>query len=131
MIGFAGTDAKCDWLRELGFDYAFNYKKEDLSETLKKPAPNGVDVYYDNVSRTYSCNNYRTPSINANLDQCQSIPNTSQCGSLRFNADQFPSIPTNPLSSIRKTSKNCYYITSGGSTVASSGSMVSILTGPY
>ena len=50
MIGYAGTDAKCDWLRDLGFDYAFNYKKEDLSETLNKAAPGGIDVYYDNVS---------------------------------------------------------------------------------
>ncbi len=38
-------------MRDLGFDYAFNYKKEDLSETLNKAAPGGIDVYYDDVSR--------------------------------------------------------------------------------
>ena len=51
MIGYAGTDAKVKWLKEeLGFDFAFNYKKVNLSESLKEAAPEGVDVYYDNVS---------------------------------------------------------------------------------
>ena len=28
MIGFSGSDTKCDYLKsELGFDFAFNYKK--------------------------------------------------------------------------------------------------------
>ena len=49
VIGYAGTDAKCDWLKSLGFDYAFNYKTTDLRETLKEAAPKGIDVYYDNV----------------------------------------------------------------------------------
>ena len=50
MIGYAGTDDKVKWLKEeLGFDFAFNYKKVDLSESLKEAAPEGVDVYYDNV----------------------------------------------------------------------------------
>ena len=50
MIGYAGTDEKVKWLEEeLGFDFAFNYKKVNLSESLKEAAPEGVDVYYDNV----------------------------------------------------------------------------------
>ena len=27
VIGYAGTDEKVQWLKDLGFDYAFNYKK--------------------------------------------------------------------------------------------------------
>ena len=51
MIGYAGTDDKVKWLKEeLGFDFAFNYKKVDLSESLKDAAPEGVDVYFDVVS---------------------------------------------------------------------------------
>ncbi|KAJ8722176.1 hypothetical protein PYW08_004578 [Mythimna loreyi] len=50
VIGFAGTDEKCEWLvKELGFDYAANYKTTDLSKFLKESAPNGVDCYFDNV----------------------------------------------------------------------------------
>ena len=50
MIGYAGTDDKVKWLKEeLGFDFAFNYKKVNLSDSLWKAAPEGIDVYYDNV----------------------------------------------------------------------------------
>ena len=49
MIGYAGRDDKVKWLKELGFDFAYNYKKVNLSESLKEAAPDGVDVYYDNV----------------------------------------------------------------------------------
>ena len=49
VIGYAGTDEKVKWLKELGFDSAYNYKKVNLSESLKEAAPDGIDVYYDNV----------------------------------------------------------------------------------
>lgn len=50
VIGFAGTDEKCEWLvNELGFNSAGNYKTVDIAEFLKKNAPNGVDCYFDNV----------------------------------------------------------------------------------
>jgi prostaglandin reductase 1 len=51
VIGFAGSDEKCNWLtKELKFDYAFNYKKISLEDALKNAAPKGVDVFFDNVS---------------------------------------------------------------------------------
>jgi len=49
VIGFAGTDEKCAWLKELGFDHAFNYKTCDIDKALKEGAPKGVDCYFDNV----------------------------------------------------------------------------------
>ncbi|XP_039453380.1 prostaglandin reductase 1-like [Culex pipiens pallens] len=49
VIGIAGTDEKCAWLRELGFDHAINYKTADIGAELKVAAPNGVDCYFDNV----------------------------------------------------------------------------------
>merc|ERR1712088_735084 len=49
VIGFAGTDEKCAWLKSIGFDEAFNYKKCVVAESLVKAAPNGVDCYFDNV----------------------------------------------------------------------------------
>ncbi len=52
MIGYAGSDAKVSWLKELGFHHAFNYKTQDLRKTLSEAAPDGVDIYYDNVSCT-------------------------------------------------------------------------------
>ncbi|WP_298503866.1 NADP-dependent oxidoreductase [uncultured Maribacter sp.] len=50
VIGSAGSDSKCKFLvEECGFDYAINYKTEDLNQKLKEYAPNGVHIYYDNV----------------------------------------------------------------------------------
>jgi NADPH-dependent curcumin reductase CurA len=49
-VGIAGGDAKCSWLtRELGFDAAVDYKSGALFKTLKAAAPQGIDVYFDNV----------------------------------------------------------------------------------
>jgi NADPH-dependent curcumin reductase CurA len=51
VIGFAGSQEKCDWLtKELKFDFAFNYKKVSIDDALKKAAPKGADIFFDNVS---------------------------------------------------------------------------------
>ncbi|MET9362580.1 NADP-dependent oxidoreductase [Streptomyces sp. NPDC006632] len=50
VIGSAGSDEKVKWLvEELGFDAAFNYKKGPVLEQLRAAAPDGIDVYFDNV----------------------------------------------------------------------------------
>jgi NADPH-dependent curcumin reductase CurA len=50
VIGSAGSDAKVAHLRdELGLDAAFNYKDGPLGELLRAAAPDGIDVYFDNV----------------------------------------------------------------------------------
>jgi NADPH-dependent curcumin reductase CurA len=47
-IGSAGSDEKVEWLREIGFDQAFNYKRGVLAQ-LRNAAPSGIDVYFENV----------------------------------------------------------------------------------
>ncbi|MEH2509671.1 NADPH-dependent curcumin reductase CurA [Nitrobacteraceae bacterium AZCC 1564] len=50
VIGVAGGKDKCNWLTsELGFDAAVDYKAEAVFKALKSAAPNGIDVYFDNV----------------------------------------------------------------------------------
>ncbi|MBK8598090.1 MAG: NADP-dependent oxidoreductase [Holophagales bacterium] len=50
VVGIAGGAEKCRYVTdELGFDAAIDYKGEDVRETLKRHAPKGVDVYFDNV----------------------------------------------------------------------------------
>jgi hypothetical protein len=50
VIGIAGGPSKCEWVvDELGFDACLDYKRGDLKDALKAAAPDGVDVYFDNV----------------------------------------------------------------------------------
>jgi hypothetical protein len=50
VIGIAGTDEKCRWLTEdLGFAAAINYRTEDVGRRLDELAPDGLDVFFDNV----------------------------------------------------------------------------------
>jgi len=49
VIGFAGSDEKCAWLKTIGFDEAINYKSENLVELLQAAAPDGIDCYFENT----------------------------------------------------------------------------------
>jgi NADPH-dependent curcumin reductase CurA len=50
VIGSAGSDEKVRHLREeLGLDAAFNYRHGSVAELLAAAAPDGIDVYFDNV----------------------------------------------------------------------------------
>lgn len=50
VLGSAGSADKVELLTsELGFDYAFNYKDGDILNHLREGAPDGLDVYFDNV----------------------------------------------------------------------------------
>ncbi len=50
VIGSVSDDKKAEFLtKELGFTHAFNYKKEGYADALKRLAPDGIDIYYDNV----------------------------------------------------------------------------------
>lgn len=49
VIGSAGSPEKVARLLELGFDAAFNYRDGDVVGQLAAAAPEGIDVYFDNV----------------------------------------------------------------------------------
>jgi len=50
VVGIAGGKDKCHWLTsELGFDAAVDYKDGAVFKALKAAAPDGIDVYFDNV----------------------------------------------------------------------------------
>ena len=50
VIGIAGGPEKCAWVtRRAGFDACIDYRAEDLREALRRHAPDGVDIYFDNV----------------------------------------------------------------------------------
>lgn len=50
VIGSVGSDEKLDFIvKELGFDAGFNYKKEKPHDALPRLAPDGIDIYFENV----------------------------------------------------------------------------------
>nr|XP_010968382.1 prostaglandin reductase 1 isoform X1 [Camelus bactrianus] len=55
VVGAAGSDEKVAYLKELGFDVAFNYKTvKSLEEALRQTSPGGYDCYFDNVGGEFS-----------------------------------------------------------------------------
>ncbi|MGO1592033.1 MAG: NADP-dependent oxidoreductase [Ancrocorticia sp.] len=48
-IGIAGGPKKVAYLDELGFDAALDHRDDDLAGRLAEAAPDGIDVYFENV----------------------------------------------------------------------------------
>jgi NADPH-dependent curcumin reductase CurA len=72
VIGSAGSDEKCRWLKEeLGLDAVINYKKQELRSALKAAAPRGIDVYFDNVGGEH---------LNAALPRMNALGRIAVCG---------------------------------------------------
>merc|ERR1712012_742152 len=101
VIGFAGSDQKCEWLtKELGFDKAYNYKTTDVDKVLKEGAPNGVDCFFDNVGGLDA-----TKVINNHMNTFGRI---SGCGAISVYNDKEPlQIPSIQGSMVFKV---CYII---------------------
>ncbi|KAJ2802273.1 hypothetical protein H4S07_004734, partial [Coemansia furcata] len=50
VVGVAGSDDKVEYLKSIGADAAFNYKTcGDFDAAIKQAAPEGIDIYFDNV----------------------------------------------------------------------------------
>jgi NADPH-dependent curcumin reductase CurA len=49
VIGSAGTREKVAWLDDLGLAASFDYHETTTRDALRELAPDGIDVYFDNV----------------------------------------------------------------------------------
>ncbi|GME28460.1 alcohol dehydrogenase [Neofusicoccum parvum] len=49
VIGIAGSDAKCEWVKSLGADICLNYKSPTFKSDLVAATPSYANVYFDNV----------------------------------------------------------------------------------
>jgi len=74
VIGFAGTEEKCKWIKSLGYDAAINYKTcPDIDAALKAAAPKGVDCYFDNVGGMLSYRIRNQMNLYGRVSLCGSI----------------------------------------------------------
>ncbi|WP_144901187.1 NADP-dependent oxidoreductase [Halobellus captivus] len=87
VVGFAGSDEKTRWLTDdLGFDAAINYKEtDDYGAALDEAAPDGVDVYFDNVGGSITDAVFTKLNLDARV---------AVCGQIAHYNDE--SVPTGP-----------------------------------
>jgi NADPH-dependent curcumin reductase CurA len=86
VIGSAGGKDKCDYVRSLGADHAIDYREGRLIKDLAAAAPEGVDVYFDNVGGSHLDAALAVARNNARFAICGMIEgyNASQPTSLRY-----------------------------------------------
>jgi len=83
VIGSAGTDEKVQLLKDLGFDGAFNYNTTKTQEALAKFAPDGIDVFFDNVGGE---------TLEAALNNMKKYGRVIMCGSIsNYNKESWES----------------------------------------
>jgi NADPH-dependent curcumin reductase CurA len=95
VIGSAGSDEKVAYLLgELGLDAAFNYKSRPLPELLREAAPDGIDVYFDNVGGGH---------LEAALGALRNEGRVAICGTIsEYDADDPPPGPSNLFMAVAK-----------------------------
>ena len=87
VIGIAGGDEKCSWLKDCGVDDVIDYKNSNVAEELTKLAKDGIDIYFDNVGGPILESVLFLININARIICCGSISN--------YTGDQMPVGPRN------------------------------------
>ena len=74
VIGVAGGPEKTRWLtEELGFDAAIDYREGAVHRAVRAIAPEGVDVYFDNVGGEVLDSALRTLRRGARIALCGAI----------------------------------------------------------
>ncbi|MFF5172119.1 NADP-dependent oxidoreductase [Micromonospora sp. NPDC000089] len=87
VVGSAGSAAKVERLKALGFDAAFDYHDGSVRDQLKAAAPDGVDVYFDNVGGEH---------LEAAISSMNLHGRAAICGMIaQYNSDEPPAAPRN------------------------------------
>ncbi|XTZ14139.1 NADP-dependent oxidoreductase [Micromonospora echinospora] len=87
VVGSAGSPAKVERLRALGFDAAFDYHDGPVRDQLRAAAPDGIDVYFDNVGGDH---------LEAAIGALRPHGRAAICGMIaQYNATEPPAAPRN------------------------------------
>ena len=106
VVGIAGTDEKVEMLKEkFGFDAAINYSTtDDMAAAIKELAPDGIDVYYDNVG------SYTLDAAMKNINRFGRVVN---CGAISlYNETEQPTGPRLETTLVKKSVKMQGFIVS-------------------
>lgn len=75
VIGSAGGAEKCEFVRSLGADQAVDYRSGPILKSLAAAAPEGIDVYFDNVGGDHLDAAFALARNNARFAICGMIAN--------------------------------------------------------
>jgi NADPH-dependent curcumin reductase CurA len=95
VIGSTSTPEKADLLtRQFGFDAALDYRSRPIADQLREAAPDGIDVYFDNVGGDH---------LEAALDSLRLHGRVVLCGMIGdYNATGTATAPRNLIQAINK-----------------------------
>jgi NADPH-dependent curcumin reductase CurA len=94
VVGSAGSPEKVARLLELGFDAAFDYHDGRVVDRLREAAPEGIDVYFDNVGGDH---------LEAAISRMNVKGRIAMCGAISaYNATEPPCAPRNLTMAIGK-----------------------------
>ena len=95
VVGSAGTPAKVRYVtEELGFDAAFCYRDEPVATGLARVAPDGIDLYFDNVGGDH---------LEAAIDHLRPHGRVAMCGAIaQYNATDWLPGPRNLTQAVTK-----------------------------
>jgi len=86
VVGSAGGEDKCEFVRSLGADHAIDYKAQPILKGLAAAAPEGIDVYFDNVGGEHLDAAFALAKMRARFAICGMIEgyNKAEPASFRF-----------------------------------------------
>lgn len=84
VIASAGGAEKCDFVRSLGADKVIDYKAGPILKGLAEAAPDGIDVYFDNVGADHLDAAFALAKNNARFAICGMIEGYNQREPMAF-----------------------------------------------